>query len=183
MIRWCDCAYVLAILVHLRFLRLFEAGEGWFWERAWNHLFTVCINLIKGIWNRAAPLILPRFSSKSKNQRSCALTRPIFFPLPQSRGPRYCTYRYFKSRNIFFNLDRFPHVIFIFSKRTQRHYFCDQDQTLDIFAGARAEDSAIMMVANIRRARHSLWSYFKERRPLLPKLNLIIKTSYKYSPI
>ena len=83
----------------------------------------------------------------------------------------------------FFNLDRFPHVIFIFSKRTQRHYFCDQDQTLDIFAGARAEDSAIMMVANIRRARQSLWSYFKERRPLLPKLNLIIKTSYKYSPI
>lgn len=63
---------------------------------------------------------------------------------------------------IFFD-DRFPHVIFILKlkERTQRHYFCDQDQTLDIFAGARAEDSAIMMVANIRRARHSLLKLFQ----------------------
>ena len=64
---------------------------------------------------------------------------------------------------IFFLDDRFPHVIFILKlkERTQRHYFCDQDQTLDIFAGARAEDSAIMMVANIRRARHSLLKLFQ----------------------
>ena len=78
------------------------------------------------------------------------------------------------SRNIFY--DRFPHVIFILKERTQRHYFCDQDQTLDIFAGARAEDSAIMMVANIRRARHSLLKLFqRDDGPFFLKLNLIIK--------
>lgn len=91
---------------------------------------------------------------------------------------------FFWSRNIFY--DRFPHVIFILKlkERTQRHYFCDQDQTLDIFAGARAEDSAIMMVANIRRARHSLLKLFqRDDGPFFLKLNLIIKTSYKYSPI
>ena len=170
-------------MVHFKFLNGFwgclRQVKRWFWEGAWNHLFTVCINLIKGIWNRAVPLILPRFSSKSKSQRSCALTRPIFFPL------RYSTTRYLWSRNIFD--DRFPHVIFILKlkERTQRHYFCDQDQTLDIFAGARAEDSAIMMVANIRRARHSLLKLFQRDStvPFFLKLNLIIKTQYKYSPI
>ena len=152
--------WLYVYLVHFKFLNGFwgclRQVKGWFWEGAWNHLFTVCINLIKGIWNRAAPLILPRFSSKSKSQRSCALTRPIFFPLLGTvlLGT--------PGLEIFFD-DRFPHVIFILKlkERTQRHYFCDQDQTLDIFAGARAEDSAIMMVANIRRARHSLLKLFQ----------------------
>ena len=94
-ILWCDCTFTpfwYQFWYILNFLNGFwgclRQVKRWFWEGAWNHLFTVCINLIKGIWNRAAPLILPRFSSKSKSQRSCALTRPIFFPL------RYST-RYF----------------------------------------------------------------------------------------
>ena len=63
----------------------------------------------------------------------------------------------YSTSRVFLKIKIGSHMSYSFSqreKKTQRHYFCDQDQTMDIFAGARAEDSAIMMVANIRRARH-----------------------------
>ena len=121
------------------------------------------------IWSKGFQMGLPLWFYPDLAQNQRARDPPDFLP---SKYSTTCRFPPISGLEIFFLDDRFPHVIFILAQRekTQRHYFCDQDQTLDIFAGARAEDSAIMMVANIRRARHSLLKLFqREDGPLLPK--------------
>ena len=155
-ILWCDCTFSWYIL---NFLMVFEGVWGR-WKGDFEREHEIICSQFALIWSKGFEIGLPLwfYPDLAQNQRARdhALWLGRFSSL---LGTVLGTF--FWSRNIFY--DRFPHVIFILKlkERTQRHYFCDQDQTLDIFAGARAEDSAIMMVANIRRARHSLLKLFQ----------------------
>ena len=172
--------------VRLRFLRLFEAGEGWFWE--WEH--EIICSQFALIWSKGFEigLLLWFYPDLAQNQRArdhALWLGRFFFPLPQSRTAlgrsRYCI----TGLETFFFILIGSHMSYSFSQRENSKalflrprsnggYFCRcAGGGFSNNDGGKHQKGAALLSEVIS----------KRNGPLLPKLNLIIKTSYKYSPI